>query len=397
MKFLKDCSFFNKKVLVRVDFNVPIDKKTLEIQDSTRIDYALPTLEYILEKGGKLIIMSHLGRPKGKIIPKYSLAPIQTYLSIKLKRPVQFASDCISTKSYEASKNLKAGEILLLENVRFYAQETEGNRDFAKALSHHADIYVNDAFGSAHRAHASTTTIANFVKEKVCGLLLEAELNSLNKILNNPVSPFTAIVGGAKISDKILVLESLVDKVNNLLIGGAMAYTFFKAKGGKVGDSLVEADKVDLALRIMEKAKSKGVKILLPIDSIVQKLGTEEYKTSNNDAIEKGWMGIDIAEKACQTFSTCISESNTLLWNGPMGIFERPEGAKGTLTIAKSVAKRTQAGSGAVFSLIGGGDTVSAIKQTGLANSISYISTGGGALLEFIEGKTLPGVAALMN
>ena len=394
MIFLKDCDFSSRRVLVRVDFNVPIDETTKIIQDTTRIDAALPTLDYILKAGGKVILMSHMGRPKGQFEARYSLAILQDYLASALNSKVYFAPDCVGEEASRLSANLKAGEVLLLENLRFHKGETKGDPDFAQALSRHADIYVNDAFGTAHRPHASTTVVAQFVPQKVCGFLLEAELKNIDKILNDSQAPFTAIIGGAKISDKISVLKVLLDKVDNLIIGGAMAYTFFKAQGGEVGNSLVEADKTALALEILQTAEAKNVNIILPEDSLVQELGQENYKMASNMGIESGWMGIDLGEQGRQTFTAVILQSKTILWNGPMGIFERPEAAKGTLAIAEAVAKRTAADA-SVFSLIGGGDTVSAIKQTGLADSVSYISTGGGALLEFLEGKTLPGVAAL--
>lgn len=394
MIFLKDCDFSNQTALVRVDFNVPIDEASKTIQDTTRIDAAIPTLAYILKAGGKVIIMSHMGRPKGQFEARYSLDILQVYLAAALDCAVYFASDCIGEEAYQLSFNLKAGEVLLLENLRFHKGETKGDPEFAQALSRHADIYVNDAFGTVHRAHASTTIIAQFMKQKVCGLLLEAELKNIDKILNKATAPFTAIIGGAKISDKILVLKALLDKVDNLIIGGAMAYTFFKAQGGEVGNSLVEVDKTDLALEILRSAEAKNVKVILPPDSLVQELDRDNYEMESNMKIKSGWMGIDLGEQGRQSFTEVILESKTILWNGPMGIFERPEAAKGTLAIAEAVAKRTAADPN-VFSLIGGGDTISAIKQTGLADSISYISTGGGALLEFLEGKTLPGVAAL--
>ena len=395
--------FHTKKALVRVDFNVPFDKKTLAITDDTRMRAAVPTIKAILDGGGAVILMSHFDRPLKKLkedgsidVERYTLRHLVSHLSELLGLPVQFANDCLGEEAVEKSKNLKFGEVLLLENTRFYKGEEKGDVEMAQKLASLGDIYVNDAFGTAHRAHASTTTVAQFFDKnhKTFGFLMDAEVSSAERVLNNPERPFTAIVGGAKVSDKILILERLIDSVDNLIIGGGMAYTFFKAMGGQIGNSLCENDRLDHALNLLEKAKSKGVKILLPTDSLIADKFDAEANTqitpSNN--IPDGWMGLDIGAEAIATFSATVKASKTILWNGPMGVFEIPKFATGTKEIALAVAAATTAGA---FSLVGGGDSVAAVTQMGLEKAVSFVSTGGGAMLEFLEGKDLPGIAAM--
>lgn len=393
MKTVDSYNFANKKALIRVDFNVPLNDK-YEVTDYTRINATIPTITKILKDGGAVVLMSHLGRPKDGPTEKYSLKHLVKPLSDILKLPVQFADDCISDDAVAKAKALKAGEVLLVENLRFYKEEEKGNEEFAKKLARLGDVYVNDAFGTAHRAHASTTVVAQYFTDKVCGYVMQAELENADKVLEKAERPFTAIMGGAKISDKILIIERLLDKVDNLIIGGAMAYTFFKAQGGNTGNSLVEADKLDLALSLIEKAKTKGVKLFLPQDSIAADAFSNDAKTTvaDNNSIPDGYMGLDIGEKAIKTFTDVIASSKTILWNGPMGVFEMSNFAKGTASIAKTVAEATQKGA---FSLIGGGDSAAAVNQLGYGEQVSYVSTGGGALLEYMEGKELPGVAAL--
>lgn len=393
MKTVDSYNFANKKALIRVDFNVPLNDE-YKVTDYTRINATIPTITKILKDGGAVVLMSHLGRPKDGPTEKYSLKHIVKPLSDVLKVPVQFADDCISDDAVAKAKNLQAGQVLLVENLRFYKEEEKGNEEFAKKLARLGDVYVNDAFGTAHRAHASTTIVAQFFADKICGYVMQAELENADKVLEQAERPFTAIMGGAKISDKILIIERLLDKVDNLIIGGAMAYTFFKAQGGNTGNSLVEADKLDLALSLIEKAKAKGVKLLLPQDSIAADAFNNDAKTvvTDNNAIPDGYMGLDIGEKAITTFTDVISSSKTILWNGPMGVFEMSNFAKGTASVAKAVAAATQKGA---FSLIGGGDSAAAVNQLGYGEQVSYVSTGGGALLEYMEGKELPGVAAL--
>jgi phosphoglycerate kinase len=393
MKTVDSYNFANKKALIRVDFNVPLNDE-YKVTDYTRINATIPTITKILKDGGAVVLMSHLGRPKDGPTEKYSLKHLVKPLSDVLKVPVQFADDCISDDAVAKAKNLQAGQVLLVENLRFYKEEEKGNEEFAKKLARLGDVYVNDAFGTAHRAHASTTIVAQFFADKICGYVMQAELENADKVLEQAERPFTAIMGGAKISDKILIIERLLDKVDNLIIGGAMAYTFFKAQGGNTGNSLVEADKLDLALSLIEKAKAKGVKLLLPQDSIAADAFNNDAKTvvTDNNAIPDGYMGLDIGEKAITTFTDVISSSKTILWNGPMGVFEMSNFAKGTASVAKAVAAATQKGA---FSLIGGGDSAAAVNQLGYGEQVSYVSTGGGALLEYMEGKELPGVAAL--
>ena len=395
MKTIDNVNFEGKRALIRVDFNVPLDEN-FNITDLTRIKAAEPTIRKILADGGSVILMSHLGRPKTGPEHKFSLQHLISELNSRFGTEVKFADDCVGAKSYELSGSLQAGEILLLENLRFYKEETKGDRDFAEKLSKHGDIYVNDAFGTAHRAHASTAIVAEFFNEKAAGFVMAAELENAEKILKKGEKPFTAIMGGAKISDKITVVTRLLDAVDNLIIGGGMSYTFSKAMGGNIGNSLCEDDKIDVALEIMSKAKEKGVKLLLPLDTV-------QADSFSNDAnkntvfagdIEDGWEGLDIGSKTIEAFSEVIENSKTVLWNGPMGVFEFPEFAVGTIAIAEAVVKATQKGG---FSLIGGGDSAAAINNLGYGDKVSYVSTGGGALLEYMEGKTLPGVAALSN
>lgn len=393
MKSLNDFNFKDKRALIRVDFNVPYNSQ-YEVTDFTRIDATLPTIKKILGDEGSTILMSHLGRPKGGYEEKFSLKHIVKPLSERLGVKVQFAADCVGKEAEELAHSLKSGEVLLLENLRFYPEEEKGNKDFAQKLSKLGQVYVNDAFGTAHRAHASTSIIAEFFQDRICGYVMQAELDNANKVLSNPVRPFTAIMGGAKISDKILVIENLLDKVDHLLIGGGMAYTFFKAMGGKIGTSLLEEDRLELAKSLIEKAKQKNVDLILPEDSLVAEAFQNEAKseTSDNMSIRDGLMGLDIGPKAIEKFAGVIKKSKTILWNGPMGVFEMPNFAGGTIAIAKAVVETTKQGA---FSLIGGGDSAAAINNLGFGDAVSYVSTGGGALLEYLEGQTLPGVKAL--
>ncbi|HNB49591.1 MAG TPA: phosphoglycerate kinase [Chitinophagales bacterium] len=403
MQTVDSINFNNKRALVRVDFNVPFDKQ-FNITDDTRIKAALPTINKILNDGGSVVLTSHLGRPLKKLkddgtvdIEKFSLKHVVDRLSFLLAKTVLFAPDCIDENSKHLSANLQNGQILLLENTRFHKGEEKGDEDFAAQLAYHGDVYVNDAFGSAHRAHASTTIVAkHFAKENKCfGYLMAAEVANANKVLHSAAKPFTAILGGAKVSDKILIIENLLNIADNIIIGGGMAYTFFKAQGGEVGNSLVEADKLDLALDVLQRAKEKGVNILLPKDSVIADKFDNAANTqiTINTAIPEGWMGLDIAHEAIQEFETTIMTSKTILWNGPMGVFEMDNFQNGTKSIAVAVAHATAEGA---FSLVGGGDSVAAVNKFELAEKVSYVSTGGGALLEFFEGKTLPGVAALL-
>jgi phosphoglycerate kinase len=393
MKSIKDYNFAQKRALIRVDFNVPLDA-TFAITDFTRIDAALPTIQKILQEGGSAILMSHLGRPKGGYEEKFSLKHLVKDLSARLGVEVKFAPDCIGEEAISLSQQLKGGEVLLLENLRFYKEEEKGDAAFSEKLSKLGDIYVNDAFGTAHRAHASTTIVAQFFKDKCAGYVMEAELLNAEKVMSNAEKPFTAIMGGAKISDKILVIEQLLDKVDNLLIGGGMAYTFFKAMGGNIGTSLLEVDKLELAKELIEKAKTKGVNLLLPKDSIVADAfkNDAQRQSSDNMQIPDGFMGLDIGARAIEEFSEIIRKSKTILWNGPAGVFEMPNFAQGTIAIAQAVVEATQLGA---FSLIGGGDSAAAVNSLGFGEQVSYVSTGGGALLEYFEGQTLPGVKAL--
>ena len=393
MKTINDINFKGKRALVRVDFNVPLDK-SFNVTDDNRIRATIPTLKKILNDGGSCILMSHLGRPKDGPEDKFSLRHTIKKTEELLGQKVKFASDCIGDEAFKVSAELKAGEVLLLENLRFYKQEEKGDEAFAKKLSRHGNIYVNDAFGTAHRAHASTTIVAQFFDDKCAGLVMAAELDNAQKVIEKAAKPFTAIMGGAKISDKILIIENLLDKVDNLVIGGGMAYTFFKALGGAVGNSLVEEDKLDLAKELIQKAKNKSVELILPIDSVVADKFAADANTqvTNNNAIPNGWMGLDIGPQAISVFKKAIEESKTILWNGPMGVFEMEKFADGTKAIAQAVVNATKKGA---FSLIGGGDSAAAVAQLGFSDDVSYVSTGGGALLEYFEGKVLPGVKAL--
>ena len=393
MKTIDQLNFSNKRALIRVDFNVPLDK-TFNVTDDNRIRATVPTLQKILKDGGSCVLMSHLGRPKDGPEEKYSLKHTIKTVEQLLGTSVKFASDCIGEDAYKLSAALKPGEVLLLENLRFYKQEEKGDVAFAEKLSKHGDAYVNDAFGTAHRAHASTTIVAQFFKDKAAGYVMAAELANAEKVLGNSVKPFTAIMGGAKISDKILIIEKLLDKVDHLIIGGGMAYTFFKALGGNIGNSLVEADKLDLAKELIQKAKAKGVELHLPIDSVLADKfdANANTKIGNNNSIEDGWMGLDIGPQAREVFSKVIELSKTILWNGPMGVFEMQKFEGGTKAITEAVVRATANGA---FSLIGGGDSAAAVAQFGFEEKVSYVSTGGGALLEYFEGKVLPGVKAL--
>jgi phosphoglycerate kinase len=393
MKTINDINFKGKRALIRVDFNVPLDKN-LQVTDDNRIRATIPTINKILSDGGSCILMSHLGRPKDGPEDKFSLKHTIKKTEELLARPVKFAGDCIGEEAFKLSADLKPGEVLVLENLRFYKQEEKGDVDFSEKLAKHGDIYVNDAFGTAHRAHASTTIVAQFFQEKCAGLVMAAELINAKKVLENAERPFTAIMGGAKISDKILIIENLLDRVNNLIIGGGMAYTFFKAMGGSIGNSLVEPDKLDLAKELIKKAKTKGVDLLLPLDSIVADKFAADANTeiANNSSIKDGWMGLDIGPQATAVFRKTVENSKTILWNGPMGVFEMEKFAAGTKGIAEAVVNATKNGA---FSLIGGGDSAAAVNQFGYNDDVSYVSTGGGALLEYFEGKVLPGVAAL--
>ncbi|UXE67632.1 MAG: phosphoglycerate kinase [Chryseotalea sp. WA131a] len=393
MKTIDQLNFTNKRALIRVDFNVPLDK-TFSVTDDNRIRATIPTLQKILKDGGSCVLMSHLGRPKDGPEEKYSLKHTIKTIEQLLGIPVKFASDCISEEAFKLSAALKPGEVLLLENLRFYKEEEKGDLTFAEKLSKHGDVYVNDAFGTAHRAHASTTIVAQFFKDKAAGYVMAAELENAEKVLGNAVKPFTAIMGGAKISDKILIIEKLLDKVDHLIIGGGMAYTFFKALGGSIGNSLVEADKLDLAKELIQKAKAKGVELHLPIDSVLADKFDANANTQigNNNSIGDGWMGLDIGPQAREVFSKVVEQSKTILWNGPMGVFEMQNFEGGTKAIAEAVVRATANGA---FSLIGGGDSAAAVAQFGFEDKVSYVSTGGGALLEYFEGKVLPGVKAL--
>ncbi len=396
--------FKDKNTLVRVDFNVPLNDK-YEITDDTRIRAALPTIKHIINQGGAVVIMSHLGRPMKKLKPdgsinveKFTLQHVVSHLSYLLNTAVQFSPETIGKTAMQMAFELKAGEVLLLENTRFEEGEKKGDKDLARRLASLGHNYVNDAFGSAHRAHVSTTTVADFFDKdhKSFGFLMEKELKNANRVLNNPERPLTAIVGGAKVSDKILLLEKLIELADNVLIGGGMAYTFVRAQGGTTGKSLVEEDKIDLAKSLLKKAEADGTKLYLPQDSIIADAFNADAntKTVNSAKIEGEWMGLDIGPKAVAEFSEVIKNSKTILWNGPMGVFEMAAFSEGTKAIAQACAEATKNGA---FSLVGGGDSVAAVNQMGLADEVSYVSTGGGAMLELLEGKTLPGVAAIQG
>lgn len=393
MKTINDYNFNNKKALVRVDFNVPLNDQQ-EVGDTSRIEGAKPTVDKILEDGGSVILMSHLGRPKG-VDEKNSLKHIVGKVSEILGIQVKFVEDSVGEKAQRAAKDLQPGEVLLLENLRFHAEEEKGDEEFAKKLAGLADIYVNDAFGTAHRAHASTTIVAQYFDEKCLGALLAKEIDSLEKVLGNSEKPVTAVLGGAKVSTKITVIENILDKIDHLIIGGGMTYTFIKAKGGEIGNSLVEEDKQELALEILQKAKEKGVRIHLPVDSVIADTFSEEANTKivPVDEIPEGWMGLDIGPETVKKYGEILEKSKTILWNGPMGVFEMQAFAKGTIAIGEHIAGATQ--NNGAFSLVGGGDSVAAVKQFGLEDRVSYVSTGGGAMLEMLEGKSLPGIEAL--
>lgn len=394
----------DKRVLVRVDFNVPIDKQK-RITDDTRMRKALPTLKYVLDQGGALIMMSHLGRPLKKLnsegninVEKFTLRLIIKHLSNLLDRPVKFASSCVGDEAKRMVAGLNAGEALLLENTRFHEGEEKGDEVFAKELSDLADIYINDAFGTAHRAHASTAVVAKFfeAQQKSFGFLMEAEVTNADKVLHSPQRPLVAITGGAKVSDKLLLLEKLIDFADTVIIGGGMAYTFFKAQGGNIGKSICEHDKLDLALNLMAKAKEKGTTLLLPTDNIAADKFSNDanLKTVDSMNIPDGWEGLDIGPKSIKGFVAAIKDAKTIIWNGPMGVFEFDNFATGTNSVAQAVADATAAGA---FSLIGGGDSVAAIKKNGLDDEVSFVSTGGGAMLEYLEGKELPGIKAIKS
>ena len=395
MKTIDNLNFENKRALIRVDFNVPLNE-SFEVTDDTRIKAAVPTIKKIMEKGGSVILMSHLGRPKDGPTDKFSLKHIVSAISKLIGAEVLFADDCMSTEAFEKSASLKPGQILLLENLRFYKEEEKGDKEFAEKLSKHGDIYVNDAFGTAHRSHASTAVIAQFFSAdaKCFGYVMAGEVASIDKVINGAEEPFTAIVGGAKVSDKILIIEQLMNKANNILIGGGMAFTFVKAMGGTIGKSLCEDDKLELAKELLIKAKAKGVNLYIPVDAIIADnfANDANIKESNINTIPDGWMGLDISEETIKTYSEVIKNSKTILWNGPMGVFEMSNFENGTKQVALAIAEATKLGA---FSLIGGGDSVAAINKYNLASQVSYVSTGGGALLEYIEQGSLPGVRAI--
>ena len=395
MKTLQDFNFNAKKAIIRVDFNVPLDEN-FNVTDANRIEAAKPTIDAILADGGSVILMSHLGRPKGKE-DKYSLRHIVAKVAEVLGVNVQFASDCRGEIATNAAKNLKPGEVLLLENLRFYAEEEAGDESFAKELASLGDIYVNDAFGTAHRAHASTTIIAKFFPNYKCfGLLLAKEIESLNRVLKNSVRPVTAVLGGSKVSSKITVIENILDKVDHMIIGGGMTFTFIKALGGKIGDSICEDDKQELALEILQLAKEKNVHIHIPIDVVAADSFSNDANTQIVDVreIPDGWQGLDAGPKSLANFREVIMNSKTILWNGPLGVFEMENFANGTIELGNYIAESTANGA---FSLVGGGDSVAAVKQFGLEEKMSYVSTGGGAMLEMLEGRVLPGIAAILS
>ena len=403
MQLIDNYNFAGKKAIIRVDFNVPLTAQ-YEVSDDTRIRGALPTIKKVLADGGSVILMSHLGRPKSGPEEKFSLKHIIPTLKGHLGTDILFANDCMGEEAVNKSAALKPGEVLLLENLRFYTAENKVKTDdekaatkvFAKKLSTYAEVYVNDAFGTAHRAHASTAVIADFFDEdsKMFGFLINKEIEAMDKVLHNSEKPMTAIMGGAKVSDKIEVIENLLDKVDNLIIGGGMTYTFIKARGGEIGNSLCEEDKLDVAADLVKKAEAKGVKLILPVDQVLADQFDNDAKTelADIDDGKQGYMGLDIGAKSIVLLSEVIMNSKTLLWNGPMGVFEMPNFQKGTVSIAQAIAESTAKG---CFSLVGGGDSVAAVNKFGLADKVSYVSTGGGAMLEYIEGKTLPGIKAI--
>ena len=396
MSKFSDFHFAGRKALIRVDFNVPLNDK-FEITDDNRMRAALPTIRKILADGGSVILMSHLGRPKDGPTNKYSLRHLVPHLQQLLGgTPVNFADDCIGESAASAAQQLKAGEVLLLENLRFYKEEEKGNEEFAGKLARLGDVYVNDAFGTAHRAHASTAIIAKFfpAEKRMFGLLMEGEVASAEKVLHAAEAPFVAIIGGAKVSDKILIIENLLERATDIIIGGGMAYTFMKAMGGRIGKSLCEEDRLETARELIKKAEAKGVRIHLPSDSVIADQFSADAQVSSapSDHIPEGWMGLDIGPNACEQFANVIHRSKTILWNGPMGVFEMQKFQHGTRFMAVAIAEATAKGS---FSLVGGGDSVAAVNQFGFADKVSYVSTGGGAMLEYFEGKELPGIAAV--
>jgi phosphoglycerate kinase len=404
MKTVNDINFTKTRALIRVDFNVPLNEDH-EITDTTRIDAAIPTIKKILKDGGSVVLMSHLGRPK---LPyqnvklgaelRFSLVHLVSYIEEVLDSGVIFVEDCVSEEAFITTKNLQKGQIVLLENLRFYMEETEGDDEFAQLLAQHGQVYVNDAFGTAHRAHASTAIVADsFAKENKCfGLLMASEIENADRVLKSKEKPVTAILGGAKVSDKIKIIENLLPIADNIIIGGGMAYTFFKAKGFEIGNSLVEEDRLDLAKELITKAEASNTKLLLPKDSMIADAfkNDAQTKVASNKKIEAGWMGLDIGPEAQKEFSEVIAASKIILWNGPMGVFEMPKFQAGTKAIADAVADATEKGA---FSLVGGGDSVAAVNQFGFNEKVSYVSTGGGAMLEYFEGKTLPGIAAILE
>lgn len=396
MKTLNDFNFENKKALIRVDFNVPLNEN-FEVTDATRIISAKPTIIKVLEDGGSCILMSHLGRPKGVVNDDLSLRHIESKVEDILGVDVKFINQCVGETAEEAAAKLEPGEILLLENLRFHSEETAGDVAFAEQLSKLGDIYVNDAFGTAHRAHASTTIVAQFFPEKKCfGSLLAKEIESIKKVMETGEKPVLAVLGGAKVSSKITIIENILDKVDHLIIGGGMTYTFIKAQGGKIGDSICEDDKMDLALDILAQAKAKNVQVHLPVDVVAANDFSNDADTKivDVDKIPDGWQGLDAGPRSKENFHNVVLESKTILWNGPLGVFEMENFAKGTIALGDSIAESTQNGA---FSLVGGGDSVAAVKQFGFADKVSYVSTGGGAMLESLEGKTLPGIAAILE
>ncbi len=397
MADIQSYNFAGKRALIRVDFNVPLDKETKQVTDNTRILAAKPTIDHILANGGSVVLMSHLGRPKSPEDTEFSLQQIVGAVSEVLGTEVMFGGDCISDEAFAKSSALAPGQVLLLENLRFYKEETKGDEAFAQKLAKHGDVYVNDAFGTAHRAHASTAIIANaFPNDKMFGFLIEGEIKSVDKVLNSTEKPLTAIVGGAKVSSKITIIEQLIKKVDYLIVGGGMAFTFVKAKGGKVGSSLVEDDYLDMARNIMKDAEARGVQLYVPVDA----KAADKFDNAANtqivsiDSIPDGWMGLDVGPKTQEDVAEILNKSKLILWNGPMGVFELSSFAEGTISAAKNIAKATSNGA---FSLIGGGDSVAAINQFNLADQVSYVSTGGGAMLEYLEGKELPGIAAIRS
>ena len=395
MKTLHDFNFNSKKAIIRVDFNVPLDEN-FKVTDANRIEAAKPTIDKIIADGGSVILMSHLGRPKGKE-EKYSLKHIVSKVSEVLNVPVLFASDCRGEVAQNAANSLQPGQVLLLENLRFYAEEEAGDVAFAKELASLGDIYVNDAFGTAHRAHASTTIIAQFFPNSKCfGMLLAKEIDSLNRVLNNSVKPVTAVLGGSKVSSKITVIENILDKVDHMIIGGGMTFTFIKALGGKIGNSICEDDKLDLAIEILHKAKEKNVHIHIPVDVVAANAFSNDAQTQIVDVreIPDGWQGLDAGPKSLENFRKVIMDSKTILWNGPLGVFEMENFANGTITLGNFIAESTANGA---FSLVGGGDSVAAVKQFNLEEKMSYVSTGGGAMLEMLEGRILPGIQAILD